>query len=100
MYRYQRWDTAGIIIAIFFGVAASAAIVMISAMCWSDKRKQKKWEAQEIAREARAMAEKAGVSVGVAEVRDPGEERRGLMGGNGEYGGAGAGPFGDQHRVR
>ncbi|KAB5536043.1 hypothetical protein GE09DRAFT_338852 [Coniochaeta sp. 2T2.1] len=103
MFRYQRWDAAGVIIAIFFGVAVTAAIAMVVGMCWRDKRKQKRWEAQEIAREARAMADKGGVGLSVAEVRDPGEERRGLMGGNGNaggYEGAGAGPFGDQHRVR
>jgi hypothetical protein len=111
MYAYTKFDTSGVIIAIFFAVAMTAAIALIATLCCREKRQQKRAEAAAIAREAQLLSAKAGMGVTVTEVRDPspGEDRRPLMNEDMGYGGgyAGhsgglqdAGPFGDQHRVR
>ena len=97
MYAYTKFDAAGVVIAIFFAVAVTAAVALIATLCCREKRAHKRAAAAAIAAEARRMAGKAGttgVRVGVEEVGDGAEEGRGLMGGREE------GPFGDQHRVR
>jgi hypothetical protein len=110
MYAYSRFDTAGVIIAIFFAVAVTGAVALIATLCCREKRAHKRAAAAAIALEARRMAGKAGMGVSVAEVRDDREERAGLMGAGGAEPAAGyagytggiqeAGPFGDQHRIR
>ncbi|KAH8912166.1 hypothetical protein BR93DRAFT_963360 [Coniochaeta sp. PMI_546] len=112
MYAYTNFDAAGVVIAIFFAVAVTAAVALIATLCCREKRQQKRAEAAAIAKEAQLLSAKARMGVSVAEVRDPspGEDRRPLMnedmGYGGGYGGhAGglrqdAGPFGDQHRMR
>lgn len=111
MYAYTKFDTAGVVIAIFFAVAVTGAVALIATLCCRETRAHKRAEAAAIAAEANVLADKADkaeVGVTVAEVRGHGDDRRPLMNEDLGYGGgyAGgfqqqdAGPFADQHRAR
>lgn len=82
-------DTAGIIIAIVFGVAIASAIATITYLCCKDRRENKRLTAKA---EATALARAATKKQRAADVRAPLMSEQAAPGPSGN-----ADPFGDRH---
>lgn len=92
MYKYNNLGVAGIAIATFFALAVTAAVTLIVTLCCREKKAQRRAERKAITAIAESMADKDEALLRA------GDDRAALMGGDVAAGGAG--PFGDEHRVR